>query len=73
MSGGTGGGSSSAMNHRQGFTDGDLLVLDPQQLRTAGSGTAPTRTTPFHEAVVFVVGGGNYIEYQNLVDFAKVY
>jgi len=24
------------------------------------------------QALVFVVGGGNYIEYQNLVDYAKV-
>lgn len=24
------------------------------------------------QAIVFVVGGGNYIEYQNLVDYAKV-
>ena len=24
------------------------------------------------QAVVFVVGGGNYIEYQNLVDYLKV-
>jgi len=24
------------------------------------------------QAIVFVVGGGNYIEYQNLVDYTKV-
>ena len=24
------------------------------------------------QAVVFVIGGGNYIEYQNLVDYVKV-
>jgi len=24
------------------------------------------------QTLVFVVGGGNYIEYQNLVDYAKV-
>ena len=24
------------------------------------------------QAIVFVVGGGNYIEYQNLMDYAKV-
>lgn len=24
------------------------------------------------QAIVFVVGGGNYIEYQNLLDYAKV-
>ena len=24
------------------------------------------------QAIVFIVGGGNYIEYQNLVDYSKV-
>lgn len=28
---------------------------------------------PFQEAIVFVVGGGNYIEYQNLQDFCQVH
>lgn len=27
--------------------------------------------TPFQEAIVFIVGGGNYIEYQNLMDYCK--
>ncbi|GAB6021737.1 Sec1 domain containing protein 1 [Chamberlinius hualienensis] len=34
-------------------------------------GNIPRSRYPFQEAVVFVVGGGNYIEYQNLVDYAK--
>ena len=29
-----------------------------------------TKTT-FNDAIVFVVGGGNYIEYQNLRDYVK--
>jgi hypothetical protein len=32
----------------------------------------PRAKTPFNDAIVFVVGGGNYIEYQNLLDNAKV-
>jgi hypothetical protein len=32
----------------------------------------PRTKTPFTDAIVFVVGGGNYIEYQNLLDNAKV-
>lgn len=36
------------------------------------SPTLPRKTTPFKEAIVFVIGGGNYIEYQNLQDYAKV-
>lgn len=35
------------------------------------SPTLPRKTTPFKEAIVFVIGGGNYIEYQNLQDYAK--
>ena len=31
----------------------------------------PRTKTPFTDAIVFVVGGGNYIEYQNLLDNAK--
>lgn len=37
-----------------------------------GGDEAPKQQAPFQDAVVFVVGGGNYVEYQNLVDFIKV-
>eukprot|EP00117_Sycon_ciliatum_P018072 scpid60804/ scgid5571/ Sec1 family domain-containing protein 1; SLY1 homolog; Syntaxin-binding protein 1-like 2 len=47
----------------------DYRYLDPKVLRQADS--APKSRAPFREAVVFVVGGGNYIEYQNLQDFCK--
>jgi len=33
--------------------------------------TIPRKNTPFREAIVFVIGGGNYVEYQNLMDYAK--
>lgn len=36
------------------------------------SSSIPRSKTPFQEAIVFVVGGGNYIEYQNLMDYLKV-
>ncbi|RZC33324.1 sly1 -like [Asbolus verrucosus] len=42
--------------------------LDPKQLRVT---EIPRNRSPFQDAIVFVVGGGNYIEYQNLVDYAK--
>jgi len=29
------------------------------------------KNTPFKEAIVFIVGGGNYVEYQNLQDYSK--
>ncbi|XP_050308069.1 protein sly1 homolog [Anthonomus grandis grandis] len=46
----------------------DYHYLDPKQLKLT---EIPKNRSPFHDAVVFIVGGGNYIEYQNLVDYAK--
>uniref|UniRef100_A0A674A7U1 Sec1 family domain-containing protein 1 n=2 Tax=Salmo trutta TaxID=8032 RepID=A0A674A7U1_SALTR len=43
----------------------DYRYFDPKMLR--GS----ERSRLLFQAVVFVVGGGNYIEYQNLVDYTK--
>lgn len=46
----------------------DYRYFDPKQLRSVD----PARNkTMANEAIVFVVGGGNYIEYQNLMDYAK--
>ncbi|KAL3267291.1 hypothetical protein HHI36_011422 [Cryptolaemus montrouzieri] len=42
--------------------------LDPKQLKATD---IPKNRSPFQDAFVFIVGGGNYIEYQNLVDYAK--
>eukprot|EP00656_Telonema_subtile_P019587 TRINITY_DN20816_c0_g1_i1.p1 TRINITY_DN20816_c0_g1~~TRINITY_DN20816_c0_g1_i1.p1 ORF type:complete len:612 (-),score=140.15 TRINITY_DN20816_c0_g1_i1:137-1972(-) len=39
-----------------------MLYLDP----CAQSSSHPKVTTPYNDAMVFVVGGGNYTEYQNL-------
>lgn len=58
------------MECRSGNENEDYLYLDPKLLKR--SDTMPTTRAPFQDAIVFVVGGGNYIEYQNLVDFIKV-
>ena len=51
----------------------EFRYLDPKLLRPPGSEAPSVRSrNTFQEAVVFVVGGGNYIEYQNLVDYTKV-
>lgn len=47
----------------------EYLYLDPKQLKLTD---IPRNRSPFQDAFVFIVGGGNYIEYQNLVDYAKV-
>lgn len=70
-SSGTNSNLSGSNSGRSGGAEGDLLWFDPRLLRPNDAPLTP-RTTPFQEAVVFIVGGGNYIEYQNLVDYAKV-
>lgn len=59
------------MECRSGSETDDYIYLDPKLLKR--SDTIPKTRTPFQDAVVFIVGGGNYIEYQNLVDFIKVF
>ena len=49
----------------------DFRYLDPKLVRQSESLNTRSKQ-PFQEAVVFMVGGGNYMEYQNLVDYAKV-
>lgn len=58
------------MESRTGSETDDFLYLDPKLLK--GGDVVPKNRAPFQDAVVFMVGGGNYIEYQNLVDFNKV-
>lgn len=58
------------MECRNGNDNDDYLYLDPKLLKRGD--TMPKTRAPFQDAIVFVVGGGNYIEYQNLVDFIKV-
>lgn len=48
----------------------DYLYLDAKLLK--GGDSAPKNRSPFQDSIVFVIGGGNYIEYQNLADFIKV-
>lgn len=31
----------------------------------------PRTRAPANDAIVFVIGGGNYVEYQNLMDYRK--
>lgn len=54
----------------RGNDNDDYIYLDPKLLKRGD--TLPKTRAPFQDAIVFVVGGGNYIEYQNLVDFIKV-
>lgn len=49
----------------------DYRYFDPKMLRVPDSSSIPRSRTPFQEAYVFMVGGGNYIEYQNLQEYCK--
>lgn len=48
------------------------LYFDPKVQKKPGRpASIPRKTTPFKEAIVFTIGGGNYVEYQNLQDYTK--
>ncbi len=57
------------MQIRQGSTNDEYAYYDPKILR-GNVDNVPRAKNPFQDAIVFVVGGGNYIEYQNLMAFA---
>lgn len=46
----------------------DYRYFDPKLIKSDSSRSK----SPINDAVVFVIGGGNYFEYQNLIDNAKV-
>ncbi|RLN59013.1 hypothetical protein BBJ28_00006811, partial [Nothophytophthora sp. Chile5] len=48
--------------------DESFLYLDP---KIKASGDVPRQRSPFREVMVFMIGGGNYNEYQNLLAYAK--
>jgi len=54
----------SIMDIREDKITQDYLYWDP---RFPGKET-PKKNTPFKEAIIFMVGGGNYLEYQNMRD-----
>lgn len=46
----------------------DYLFLDP---KSRGGHSKPPRRQSYQESLVFVVGGGNYLEYQNLQEWSS--
>ncbi len=47
----------------------NFRYFDPKQFKQ--SSTKPTQAVTYNDCIVFVVGGGNYIEYQNMMDCFK--
>lgn len=61
---------ASASAETLNMTD-DYMLFDPRQQRsTLGKATAANRRMNFSEALVFVVGGGSYVEYSALQEHA---
>jgi len=55
--------------HKKNSQVSTFLSLDPKQ--TNKNGASASRTTPYSECLVFIVGGGNYVEYENIVHYGK--
>ncbi|VUZ48655.1 unnamed protein product [Hymenolepis diminuta] len=51
----------------------DYSYFDPklQKRSTAGAGNVPRAKQPFYDVYVFVVGGGTYTEYHNLLQWSR--
>lgn len=60
---------SSASTQALQDTD-DYLLFDPRAGRTARPAAAGRSRQTFGEAIVFVVGGGSYVEFTNLGEYA---
>ncbi|CCG83257.1 putative Golgi transport protein Sly1 [Taphrina deformans PYCC 5710] len=58
--------SSQSYTSQTSLTE-DYLYFDPR----AKNAQKPVRPPSFNEAVVFMVGGGNYVEYGNLLDWVE--
>eukprot|EP00164_Ancoracysta_twista_P004623 GFYU01006245.1.p1 GENE.GFYU01006245.1~~GFYU01006245.1.p1 ORF type:complete len:617 (-),score=171.70 GFYU01006245.1:90-1940(-) len=59
----------SLMELKSSTETDNYLYLDPKLLTMQGD--APRKQTPFKDAVVFMIGGGNYPEFQNLQEYAE--
>ncbi len=63
---------ASLIENKESQATNGFLYYDPKLVQVKGPIRGRNRiTTPFADAFVFVMGGGNYVEYQNLQDYAK--
>uniref|UniRef100_A0A0N5AUB6 Sec1 family domain-containing protein 1 n=1 Tax=Syphacia muris TaxID=451379 RepID=A0A0N5AUB6_9BILA len=52
--------------------DDEYRYFDPKLMHGSGRDLQRTRANnPAHDVIVFVIGGGNYVEFQNLVEYGK--
>uniref|UniRef100_A0A0R3RUU6 Sec1 family domain-containing protein 1 n=1 Tax=Elaeophora elaphi TaxID=1147741 RepID=A0A0R3RUU6_9BILA len=60
---------SSQSNSR--CSDAEFRYYDPKLMHSTGKEPQRARGNPPQDVIVFVIGGGNYVEYQNVVDYGK--
>ncbi|VBB27449.1 unnamed protein product [Acanthocheilonema viteae] len=51
--------------------DAEFRYYDPKLMHSTGKEPQRARGNPPQDVIVFVIGGGNYVEYQNIVDYGK--
>jgi len=61
----------AVMEMKSDFGVDNYCYFDPKVQKKMRQSSVPRKNTPFKEAIVFVIGGGNYVEYLNLQDYAK--
>ncbi|VIO92735.1 Sly1 protein homolog, putative [Brugia malayi] len=52
-------------------SDAEFRYYDPKLMHSSGKEPQRARGNPPQDVIVFVIGGGNYVEYQNVVDYGK--
>jgi hypothetical protein len=62
----------AVMEMKNDFGVDNYCYFDPKVQKKMRQSSVPRKNTPFKEAVVFTIGGGNYVEYLNLQEYAKV-
>ncbi|CAJ0599433.1 unnamed protein product [Cylicocyclus nassatus] len=68
-------GINQMMGATQTNESDELCYLDPKVMHALSRDTstvARARQPPPQDVILFVIGGGNYVEYQNLVDYGKL-
>ncbi|KHJ90257.1 Sec1 family protein [Oesophagostomum dentatum] len=68
-------GINQMMGATQTNESDELCYLDPKVMHALSrdtSSVARAKQPPPQDVILFVIGGGNYVEYQNLVDYGKL-
>ena len=60
------------MTNARGMAEASDRITPLFPLSRMFSASVARNRQAFNDAIVFMIGGGNYIEYQNLQDYAKV-